>query len=129
MMQAISFDTSIPVLTEILYAADNAEVKAEIEPETTDGAREAAEPVEAISENIDENHWKKIEQQLTERILDQLQQRMAVVLEQRMSELLQHALQGLSQEICSGLQANMTHIVAQEMAQIKSAMDAEINKQ
>lgn len=129
MTQATSFDASIPVLTEILYAADNAEVKAEIEPETTDGAREAAGPVEAISGKIDENQWKILEQQLTERILDRLQQRMAVVLEQRMSELLQHALQGLSQEICSGLQANMTQIVAQEMAQIKSAMSAEMNKQ
>jgi hypothetical protein len=128
MTQAISFDTSIPVLTEILYAEDNAEVKAEHEPETMGEARKAAGPAEAISGKIDENQWKRIEQELTERIMDRLQQRMEVVLERRMSELLQHALQGLSQEICSGLQSNMTHIVAQEMAQIKSAMDAEMKK-
>ncbi len=147
MTQAPSFDASIPVLTEILYAADNAEVAtevaAEIEPEVIlmpmsmpataataiDEARCAPEPSEARSDKPDQKTWNRLEQQLSERILNRLQQRMAIVLEQRMTELLQHALQGLSQEICSGLQANMTHIVAQEMEQVKSELKAEMNKQ
>ena len=128
MTQAISFDASIPILTEILYAADHAEVTAGIAPEAMDDARKVSESFGATSEKIDENQWDSLEQQLSERILDRLQQRMASVLEQRVSELLQHALQGLSEEICRGLQANMTQIVAQEMAQMKAQMKAEINR-
>jgi hypothetical protein len=139
MTQAPSFDASIPVLTEILYAADNAEVAAEMAPEpepmastmtaAIDDARCAPEPSAAKSAKPDQKTWNRLEQQLSERILNRVQQRMTIVLEQRMTELLQHALQGLSEEICRGLQANMTHIVAQEMEQVKSELKAEMNKQ
>lgn len=95
-----SFDTSIPVLTEILYVADDAEIESEAQPLASDQA------------------WNVLEQQLSTRILSQLQQQIPIMLEQRMHELLRR----LNQQICADLQADVTRIVAQELAQMKTNM-------
>lgn len=114
MSQASSFDDSIPVLTEILHAADSADVNAELnlalEAEAEAEAEAPAEP--------------RLEQAPSEHILLQLQQRITIALEQRMADVLHHALLGLSQEIRAGLHISIEQIVAQELAQLK----AEIGK-
>lgn len=110
-----SFDTSIPVLTEILYAADGAEVEPEAPPlASAHLAIAAAGPTGPTS---DDQAWNVLEQQLSTRILRQLQQQIPVVLEQRLNEL----LRGLHQQICTDLQADVTRIVAQELAQMKAS--------
>jgi hypothetical protein len=111
-----SFDTSIPVLTEILYVADNAKIEPEAQPPIV--ARAAIEAAGPPLQTSDAQEWNAPEQQLATRILSQLQQQLPVVLEQRMSEL----LRGLNQQICADLQADLTRIVAQEMAQMKTEM-------
>lgn len=112
MSQASSFDDSIPVLTEILHAADSADVNAELNL-----ALEAEAEAEAPAE-------PRLEQAPSEHILLQLQQRITIALEQRMADVLHHALLGLSQEIRAGLHISIEQIVAQELAQLK----AEIGK-
>jgi hypothetical protein len=121
-----SFDASIPVLTEILYVADNPEIEGQGAPEVKEEPKierqariddhaviEAAAPGSQAS---DEQAWNVLEQQLSERIMRQLQQQMPAVLEQQMNEM----LQGLSQKICADLQANVARIVAQELVQMKT---------
>lgn len=110
MSQASSFDDSIPVLTEILHAADSADVNAELNLALEAEAEAPAEP--------------RLEQAPSEHILLQLQQRITIALEQRMADVLHHALLGLSQEIRAGLHISIEQIVAQELAQLK----AEIGK-
>ncbi len=118
-----SFDASIPVLTEILYVADDAEIESEAQPLASDHAAiEAVAPTSQTSQISDDQAWHTLEQQLSTRILSQLQQQIPLALEQRMSEL----LQGLSQQLCADLQADVTRIVAQEVAQMKTEMKTEM---
>jgi hypothetical protein len=111
-----SFDASIPVLTEILYVPDDAEVEVEAQPLADDHA--------ASPQASGDQAWSRLEQQLSTRILSQLQQQMPIVLEQRINEM----LQGLGQTICADLQANVQRIVEQELGQMKAQMKTEMKK-
>ncbi|MDP3672529.1 MAG: hypothetical protein Q8R69_22915 [Telluria sp.] len=97
------FDTSIPVLTEVLV-------------------EKAAEPCgpEALAA-WGESEWAALERRLCERIVQQLQGRVDFVLEQRlrdsMADVLQHAITGLTSEIRAGLQNTIDSVVARAVAQ------------
>lgn len=105
------FDTSIPVLTEVL-------VEKAAEP-TPAAAPEPCAP-EALAA-WGESEWAALEQRLCERIVQQLQDRVDVVLEQRlresMADVLQHAIAGLTSEIRAGLQNTIDSVVARAVAQ------------
>jgi hypothetical protein len=121
-----SFDASIPVLTEILHAAGNAELDAERKAGPEAELEIEAERAPAAAPVPDRpGHQNLLEQQLSERILQQLEQRITVALEQRMADVLHHALLGLGQEIRDGLRISIGHIVAQELAQLKADIGKE----
>jgi hypothetical protein len=119
-----SFDTSIPVLTEVFQ-----DRPARLEPEglapglapalAADLANEPA-PHEVKPEATDPE-MEALEQRLCERILQQLQGRVDLVLEQRlresMEQALHHAMAGLTDEIGRGLQQAIEKIVVAAVAQ------------
>ncbi len=111
-----SFDASIPVLTEILFVADDAKVGFTAEALPLANEHAAIDAAGPTRQAPDDQAWNTIEQQLSERILIQLQQQLPIVLEQRIGEM----LQGLSEKICADLQAGVASIVAQELAQLKT---------
>lgn len=107
-----AFDSSIPVLTEVL---DNA-APAPAAPETA-----SDNLAQRTVQGWTEAEWEALEQRLSERILTQLQSRTDFVLEQRvrdaMSEVLQHALKSLTAEIRDGLHDTLEKIVARAVTQ------------
>ena len=117
-----SFDPGIPVLTEILFVGDDAEIEIEVEPQPLANDHAAIEAAKQPWQESDDQAWNLLEQQLSQRILNQLQRQIPIVVEQRINEM----LQGLSQTICADLQANMVRIVAQELAQMKTSMKTNI---
>lgn len=112
------FDTSIPVLTEVLV-----EKAAQPGPAPTPPALPDQDcALEALAiEHWTEPEWTLLENRLCERILQQLQGRVDFVLEQRlrdgMADVLQHAIAGLTSEIRAGLQQTMESVVARAVAQ------------
>lgn len=116
------FDTSIPVLTEVIEDVFAAE------PAAPSGAPQAEAPRDALARFDSQAHsewsaadWDTLERRLSERILRQLQSRVDFVLEQRikdsMADVLQHALAGLTGEIRTGLQQTIEKIVARAVTQ------------
>jgi hypothetical protein len=127
------FDTSIPVLTEVVQETPAARPG---ESAHAEAAPASARPTEAqlearAAERFGEREWNALERHLCERILHQLQGRVDFVLEQRlrdsMADVLQHALSGLTSEVRVGLQQTIEQIVvravAQEVAHLKTLRD------
>ncbi|NRR34270.1 hypothetical protein HSX11_29290 [Oxalobacteraceae bacterium] len=116
------FDTSIPVLTEVLQEnpAPNPPQPPQQQPDSA-ASTEAALPETAGLDGWDQAQWAALEQRLAERVLLQLQGRIDFVLEQRikdsMADVLSHALQGLTSDIRSGLQDTLEQVVARAIAQ------------
>ncbi|HEY1042301.1 MAG TPA: hypothetical protein VGE60_00420 [Telluria sp.] len=112
-IQHSAFDSSIPVLTEVI---DENALAAE--PPATPPAGEFE--ARAMQDWTDAE-WAVLEQRLSERILMQLQSRTDFVLEQRvrdaMADVLQHALKSLTAEIRDGLHDTLEKIVARAVAQ------------
>ena len=118
------FDTSIPVLTEVVHLTP---------PDVSGTARsapiETAAALEAAAiDHWGEHEWELLEHRLAARILRQLQGRIDFVLEQRvkdsMADVLEHAIAGLTREISAGLQQTIekivTRAVTQELAHLQA---------
>lgn len=109
MTQNPTFDTSIPVLTEVFQE--------KAAPQDGTNAHLEARAIDSWTEP----EWNLLERRLSERILQQLQGRVDFVLEQRlkdsMEEVLQQAMHGLTQEIRQGLQQTIEKIVVRAVAQ------------
>lgn len=120
MTPAQPFDTSIPVLTEVLRddpapAAHGAPLSPTVHAEL-DGQREAR----ALA-GLSDHEWDVLERRLATRIVQQLQSRVDFVLEQHIkdsiADVLSHALRDLTSEIRSGLQDTIEKIVARAVSQ------------
>ncbi|NVD98183.1 hypothetical protein [Massilia sp. BJB1822] len=124
------FDSSIPVLTEVLRDTPSAaaEIGSHAAPvhgtAPASASSHSADPAiaqDAVLGSLDAAGWEQLERRLAERILQQLQSRVDFVLEQRikdsMAEVLNHALHGLTQEIRSGLQGTLNQVVSRAVAQ------------
>ncbi len=126
-MSQASFDTSIPVLTEVLKA----------EPLSDDGAAPAAPPATSAAEQLEvaavdgwsEAEWAMMEHRLSVRIMHQLQSRVDFVLEQRvkdcMADVLSHALHDLTNEIRIGLHDTIEKIVSRAVLQELTHLQAQ----
>jgi len=106
-------DSSIPVLTEIIY------------PETDDAKLLLAS--ETMSD-ADQEKWQQLEQTLRENVLRQVLSRIDFVLEHRvrdsLADVLQTAVESLATEIRGGLHSTLedviTRAITQEIAKVKS---------
>ena len=124
MTQPTSFDTSIPVLTEVLQ--DQAESAEAPPPAAAKSA--AAEQFDAPTGDWTQADWDRLERRIAERILQQLQARVDFVLQQcikdSMAEVLQKALAGLTHDLREGLHQTLdkliTRAVAQELAHLQA---------
>jgi hypothetical protein len=141
MSQGLSFDASIPVLTEVLKAEPLGEAllpgETAQEARTAGAARtpagkraEMAAQLEADAvDGWGEAEWAMLETRLSERILHQLQGRVDFVLEQRikdsMAEVLSHALHSLTNEIRIGLHDTLEKIVARAVSQELTHLQAQ----
>jgi hypothetical protein len=123
-----AFDTSIPVLTEVLrdaVEAAPAEPARKLPAATVDTGEQLEQ--EALRQWSDQD-WHVLERRLSERILHQLQGRVDVVLEQRikdcMADALQRALDELTGALRQSLQQTIEDIVAgavsQELTQLQT---------
>jgi hypothetical protein len=122
-MSQASFDTSIPVLTEVLKAEPLGDEGA-VPPAAAAAALEAA----AI-DGWSEAEWAVLEHRLSVRIMHQLQSRVDFVLEQRvkdcMADVLSHALHDLTNEIRIGLHDTIEKIVARAVSQELTHLQAQ----
>lgn len=130
-----AFDTSIPVLTEVV-ADQAASVTASAPP-----APEPAAPVvknapadtpdvleRRAAERWTGDQWAVMERRLAERVLQQLQGRVDFVLEQRLrdgiADAVEKAMKGFSDEIREGLHDTLGQVVSravsQEIAHLKT---------
>lgn len=116
MSPAHPFDTSIPVLTEVLHDEPQASSHA-----VAHFPAAAAHMADDSAPALDSKQLAALEQRLAERIFHQLQSRVDFVLEQRirdsMEEVLSHALQGLTSEIRHGLHDTLSKIVTRAVSQ------------
>jgi len=117
MSQNAAFDTSIPVLTEVV-----------VEPVAPAPAPAAAAPLPAAeqlerraTERWTGEEWSVLERRVTERVLQQLQGRVDFVLEQRvrdaMADAMQRTLEGFTADLRDGLQHALGEIVSQAVSQ------------
>ena len=127
MSNNLSFDQSIPVLTEVF--TDQPLEQAAL-PKTDQPLDQPTPPVQddvhagleaRAVDRWTEPEWNLLERRLSERIVQQLQGRVDFVLEQRlresMEEVQQNAITGLTQEIRLGLQDTIETIVVRAVAQ------------
>jgi hypothetical protein len=137
MSQKPAFDSSIPVLTEVVPDQSPAEPE-DAEPaaaETTPAATASTEPGNTVPSRQDvvsgqlealaidswtEPEWTVLERRLSERLLLQLQDRVDLALEQQLrgslAEVLQQAVAGLTGDIRHGLQQSIKQVVARAVA-------------
>jgi hypothetical protein len=127
MSNNLSFDQSIPVLTEVFSdqplnqplakPLDQPLVQPALPVQDDANASLEARAVDSWTEP----EWNLLERRLSERILQQLQGRVDFVLEQRlrdsMEEVLQNTITGLTREIRLGLQDTIEKIVVRAVAQ------------
>ncbi|UTY58148.1 hypothetical protein [Massilia sp. erpn] len=127
------FDSSIPVLTEVLRDTPPAAAESSSHAAPAHGTERTTAPSafshdadpaaaqDAALGSLDAAGWEQLERRLAERILQQLQSRVDFVLEQRikdsMAEVLNHALLGLTQEIRSGLHSTLNQVVSRAVTQ------------
>lgn len=137
-------DESIPVLTEIIAAPDNATVMAKTGTEshvpltaktnhfsaalTPSNLMESTTDTKEESKAISAEEWAQLEQTVRENVLRQVLSRVDFVLEHRVSDsladVLQTAVDRLADEIRAGLRQSIEEVVtralAQEISKIKS---------
>lgn len=117
MSQNAAFDTSIPVLTEVV-----------VEPAAPASAPAAAAPPPAAeqlerraTERWTGEEWSVLERRVTERVLQQLQGRVDFVLEQRvrdaMADAMQRTLEVFTADLRDGLHHALGEIVSQAVSQ------------
>ncbi|MCA1854507.1 hypothetical protein LE190_01010 [Massilia oculi] len=117
MSQNAAFDTSIPVLTEVV-----------VEPVAPASAPAAAAPPPAAeqlerraTERWTGEEWSVLERRVTERVLQQLQGRVDFVLEQRvrdaMADAMQRTLEVFTADLRDGLHHALGEIVSQAVSQ------------
>ncbi|AZP10746.1 hypothetical protein [Undibacterium parvum] len=104
-------DTSIPVLTEVIYPS--LEPHFQIEDASSQTSRSQA----AISEE----QWQTLEQTIRENVLRQVLGRIDFVLEHRvrdsLADVLQTAVESLALEIRSGLHKTMEEVITRAVTQ------------
>ncbi|WP_020651682.1 hypothetical protein [Massilia niastensis] len=127
MIQPPGFDTSIPVLTEVVGEP----------PVLTETVHDTAAPAPAETpeqlerraiERWSGEEWGVLERRVTERILQQLQGRVDFVLEQRLREDIADAVQAALDDFSAGIRASLqltieqvvTQAVAQEIAHLQA---------
>lgn len=139
-------DESIPLLTEIISAPDNASVMAKTQTvspiplaaETNlfsavsppSDLMESATDANEKSKNISAEEWAQLEQTVRENVLRQVLSRVDFVLEHRVSDsladVLQTAVDRLADDIRAGLRQSIEEVVTraltQEISKIKSTM-------
>ncbi|TXF96618.1 hypothetical protein [Massilia arenae] len=135
MNQDPAFDTSIPVLTEVVAdspapaapvasAAPAAVAAVAITTETSASDDDADTP-EALERRAADRwsgeQWSVMERRLTERVLQQLQGRIDFVLEQRLrdgiAEAVDKAMAGFSAEIRTSLHQSLDQVVTRAVSQ------------
>lgn len=121
MSPAHPYDTSIPVLTEVLEDA-----QPESQPPQQQHQQQAHFPAAAAHQAedahvFDDAQWAALERRVSENVLQQLQSRVDFVLEQRirdsMEEVLNQALHNLTSEIRHGLHEALGAIVSRAVSQ------------
>ncbi|MCA1247837.1 hypothetical protein [Massilia sp. MS-15] len=121
MSQNTAFDTSIPVLTEVVV-----EPAALAPPPAPVPAAAAAQPAaEQLERRATERwtgeEWSVLERRVTERVLQQLQGRVDFVLEQRvrdaMADAMQRTLEVFTADLRDGLHHALGEIVSQAVSQ------------
>lgn len=117
-MSHSSFDSGIPVLTEIIATPAGL---ASTPPTAT--AQVAADEVATsipIESWIDEE-WSRMERKIYESVLQQMLEQIDLVLEQRikasLDAVLQTAIAGLTTEIRQGLQQTLEQVIAEAVTQ------------
>ncbi|MFA9273235.1 MAG: hypothetical protein ACEQSE_00040 [Candidatus Aquirickettsiella gammari] len=139
-------DESIPLLTEIISAPDNASVMAKTQTvspiplaaetnlfsavSTPSDLMESATDANEKSKNISAEEWAQLEQTVRENVLRQVLSRVDFVLEHRVSDsladVLQTAVDRLADDIRAGLRQSIEEVVTraltQEISKIKSTM-------
>lgn len=126
MSQQSPFDTSIPVLTEVVSEPVLTDVIAE--PVLTDviaapsQAPDAPEQIERRAvERWSGEEWGVLERRVTERVLQQLQGRVDFVLEQRLrdgiADAVRTAMDGFTADIRCQLQRTIEQVVTQAVSQ------------
>jgi len=130
-----AFDTSIPVLTEVV-ADQAAPVTASAPPAPAPAApvvkNAPADTPDVLERRAAErwtgDQWAVMERRLAERVLQQLQGRVDFVLEQRLrdgiADAVEKAMKGFSDEIREGLHDTLGQVVSravsQEIAHLKT---------
>lgn len=129
-----AFDTSIPVLTEVV--ADQAAPVEAVAPQPAPAAPVATRAATETSEVLERraadrwngDQWAVMERRLCERVLQQIQGRVDFVLEQRLRDgivdAVEKAMTGFSAEIRDGLHETLGEVVSravsQEIAHLKT---------
>ena len=129
MNQDPAFDTSIPVLTEVVAdspapaaPADVATVAVTTETSASDDHADTPEALERrAADRWSGEQWSVMERRLTERVLQQLQGRIDFVLEQRLrdgiAEAVDKAMAGFSAEIRTSLYQSLDQVVTRAVSQ------------
>lgn len=104
-------DSSIPVLTEIIYPSLDPQLQ--IEASST--------PTSNTTTSISEEQWQTLEQSIRENVLRQVLGRIDFVLEHRvrdsLADVLQTAVESLALEIRSGLHKTMEEVITRALTQ------------
>lgn len=115
-------DAGIPVLTEVIEAAD-ADRAGSPSHATAAGAATAAidDVPELTSLLLSEDELRRFEHEICERVLQQLLDRIDFVLEQRvrdnLADVLQTAVDHLATDIRQGLQRSLADVIARAVTQ------------
>jgi hypothetical protein len=129
MNQDPAFDTSIPVLTEVVAdspapaaPAAVATVAATTGTSASDDDPDTPEALERrAADRWSGEQWSVMERRLTERVLQQLQGRVDFVLEQRLrdgiAEAVDKAMAGFSAEIRTSLHQSLGQVVSRAVSQ------------
>jgi hypothetical protein len=117
MSQNPAFDSSIPVLTEVVLEpvapVGQAEAEAAIAmaEELAEAPAEPAAPAQAALQPLPEPDWDELEQRIAERVVAQLQPQIDAVV--------RNALASAADQIHVGLRQAVEQVVAQQVAAIQ----------
>jgi hypothetical protein len=104
-------DSSIPVLTEVIYPNPDSHFEAEDTGKQTSNSQA----------KISEEQWQTLEQTIRENVLRQVLGRIDFVLEHRvrdsLADVLQTAVESLALEIRSGLHKTMEEVITRAVTQ------------
>jgi hypothetical protein len=115
MSQNPAFDSSIPVLTEVvlepLPVQPAGQAETEEAADAVAAADAAAAPVQAAPQPLPEPDWDELERRIAERVVAQLQPQLDAVV--------RNALASAADQIHVGLRQSVEQVVAQQVAALQ----------